>query len=291
MKTNHIYNENCLDTMKRMEDAYVDLTVTSPPYDNLRTYNGYSFPFEEIAQELYRVTKEGGVLVWVVNDATIDGDETGTSFRQALYLKECGFKLHDTMIYQKTGCAMPSPNRYLANFEYMFVFCKGKIKTYNLIEDRPNRFTTRWGEGRKVRKADGSWSHRKKYKPKEIGRRFNVWRYNNGGQGYGGDAFSDKHPAPFPERLAGDHIISWSNKGDLVYDPFMGSGTTAKMCVLNERNFIGSEMSSEYCGIIEERLSSLIQYQPEEKNTHDSADSVEEVSLRDLLNIGEPNED
>ena len=247
-----LYNEDCLKTMFRMPDNHVDLVVTSPPYDNLRTYNGYSFKFKPIARELYRVTK--GVVVWIVGDATIKGSETGTSFKQALFFKKCGFKLHDTMIYQKSGCSMPCKTRYLANFEYMFVFVKDKV-TLNPIEDRKNRFPERWGKGRKVRNKDGTFSHRENYKAKEYGKRFNVWKYHNGGQGYGGDSFSDQHPATFPENLAEDHILSWSNEGDLVYDPFMGSGTTAKMAIKNNRKWIGSEISEEYCQIIKERLS------------------------------------
>jgi len=258
IQINKIYNEDCLITMsQRIPNNFVDLILTSPPYDNLRTYKGYNFNFEAIASELYRITKKGGILVWIVNDATINGSETGISFKQALFFKEIGFLLHDTMIYQKTGCPNPSKNRYLANFEYMFVFSKGKPKTYNLIEDRKNRFTERWGKGRKVRKKDGSWLYRDNYKVKEYGRRFNIWQYNNGGQGYGGDKYADKHPATFPEKLAYDHIISWSNKGDLVYDPFMGSGTTAKMALLSYRKYIGSEISKEYCELATYRLDNV----------------------------------
>ena len=132
---NKTHNENCLDTMARMNDNFIDLTVTSPPYDNLRDYNGYSFDFESIAEELYRVTKEGGVVVWIVNDATIKGSETGTAFKQALKFMEVGFNLHDTMIFQKTN---PIPQiyrkRYNGIFEYMFVFSKGKVKTHNPIK-------------------------------------------------------------------------------------------------------------------------------------------------------------
>lgn len=152
---------------------------------------------------------------------------------------------------------MPSPNRYLSNFEYMFIFSNGKPKTYNLIEDRKNRFPVRWGKGRKVRNKDGNWSYRENYIAKEYGRRFNIWKYNNGGQGYGGDKFSDKHPATFPEKLANDHIISWSNEGDLVFDPFMGAGTTAKMALLNKRNYIGFEISQEYVDLANKRIDCL----------------------------------
>tara|TARA_R110001632_G_scaffold20333_1_gene60987 strand:- start:1221 stop:1970 length:750 start_codon:yes stop_codon:yes gene_type:complete len=236
--------------MSRMEDNFLDLTVTSPPYDNLRTYNGYSFDFESIAKELYRITKEGGVVVWIVGDATIKGSESGTSFKQALFFKECGFYLHDTMIWNKGKFSAVGSlkTRYAPVFEYMFVLVKGKLKTFNPIKDRENITFGQKISGN-IRQKDGSM------KPKstigkitaKYGQRFNIW--NNAPQ-----QGKNKHPAPFPEQLANDHIISWSNENDLVYDPFMGSGTTAKMSILNKRKWIGSEMSSEYCDIVHERL-------------------------------------
>ncbi len=243
-----IYNENCLDTMARMEDNYIDLTVTSPPYDNLRKYNGYSFDFESIAKELYRVTKQGGVIVWVVGDATIKGSETGTSFKQALFFKECGFNLHDTMIWNKGGFTAVGAlkTRYAQVFEYMFVFVKGKLKTFNALKDRLNKHQTGTFLKNK-RLADGNMTEVGKYgKRNKYGQRFNIWELANTDR--------SKHPAVFPEQLVNDHIISWSNEKDLVYDPFMGSGTTAKMAELNNRKWIGSEISKEYCNIIKERL-------------------------------------
>jgi len=251
MEFNKTYNENCIDTMSKMEDNFIDLTVTSPPYDNLRTYNGYSFDFETIAKELYRVTKQGGVVVWIVGDATIKGSESGTSFKQALYFKEIGFNLHDTMIYQKDNCPFPSKNRYYANFEYMFILTKNKLKTFNPIIDRVNK-----SYGRKIsgtnRQKNGTTSPIKNIGKniEKYGVRFNNWLISDGYR-------QKNHPAVFPEQLANDHIISWSNENDLVYDPFMGSGTTAKMAIINNRNWIGSEMSEEYCKIIEERLNGL----------------------------------
>ena len=250
MEINTIYNENCLDTMARIEDNSIDLTITSPPYDNLRNYNGYSFDFESIAQELYRVTKKGGVVVWVVGDATIKGSETGTSFKQALYFKECGFNIHDTMIYEKDAIAFPDKNRYQSSFEYMFVFSKSAPKVKNIIHDRKNI-----SFGRKVsgtnRMANGETKKAACYGNdiKEFGARWNIWRIktNKGNNKTG-------HPATFPEQLANDHIISWSNEGDIVYDPFMGSGTTAKMAIANSRQYIGSELSAEYVEIAKERL-------------------------------------
>ena len=237
-----IYNENCLDTMARFPDGHIDLTLTSPPYDNLREYNGYSFDFEAIAKELYRVTKPDGVLVWVVGDATIDGSESGSSFRQALFFKELGFKLHDTMIYEKNSPAYPARrdgNRYTQIFEYMFVFAKGKVPS-QLICDKPNKWA-----GYK------DFSGKLKNPVPDFSPRNNIWKYTTSFNGW-------KHPAPFPEALAHDHIVSWSKPGDLVYDPFMGSGTTAYVARLLGRNYLGSEISKEYCEMIEKRLSDAI---------------------------------
>jgi len=250
MELNKLYNENCLDTMKRMEDNFIDLTVTSPPYDNLRNYNGYEFDFESIAKELYRVTKKGGVVVWVVGDATINGSETGTSFKQALYFKEIGFNLHDTMIYVKNSAPV-NTNRYENGFEYMFVFTKNGLNTFNAIKEKKL-----WEDNRKIKayKRDKCGIMEKRGVSKSLLKiKNNLWKYFSGG-GQTSDSFAHNHPAIFPEQLAEDHIYSWSNENDLVYDCFMGSGTTAKMAIKLGRNFIGSEMSEEYCKIANKRI-------------------------------------
>lgn len=242
---------DCLEVMKTMEHNSVDLTVTSPPYDNLRTYNGYTFNFEGIAQQLYRVTKQGGVVVWVVGDATIKGSETGTSFKQALYFKEIGFNLHDTMIWNKKGFSAVGSlvQRYAPVYEYMFIFSKGKIKTFNPIKDRKNKWAGKTVHGtikdasRIVRKVSGG----NKKILKKYGQRFNIWDINP-------DKWNT-HPAPFPEDLSRDHIISWSNPGDTVLDPMMGSGTTGKMAKLLKRNFIGIEISPEYFELAGTRIN------------------------------------
>jgi site-specific DNA-methyltransferase (adenine-specific) len=251
IETNTCYNENCLDTMARMPDCFIDLTVTSPPYDNLRTYNGYSFDFEAVAKELFRVTKQGGVVVWVVGDATIKGSETGTSFKQALYFKEIGFNLHDTMVWIKPDPIPLTHNRYEQSFEYMFILSKGKPKTFN-----PIKVKTKYGGRIENTK---NWSNKDKNQAirirdedlvrKEYRIDYNNWKISVN------DGVKVKHPAKFPEELCERHILSWSNEGDLVYDPFMGSGTTAKMAIINKRNWIGSEISEEYCKIIEERIN------------------------------------
>ena len=255
MKTNVCYQGDCLEVMKGMEDKSVDLTVTSPPYDNLRTYNGYTFNFEEIAKELYRITKDGGVVVWVVKDSILKGNRSLNSYRQALFFQDIGFNVYDVIIYEKAGCGNPHPKRYRDAFEYMFVFTKGLPKTVNLITDRKNVYGGQTQRGTKtIREISGELTERKKTVVAEYGVRFNLWRYATGMNNSTADKNAFKHPAIFPEKLAEDHIIAWSNEGDTVFDPMAGSGTTLKMAKLNNRNFIGCEISSEYCDIIKERV-------------------------------------
>jgi len=268
-----LYNDNCLTWMKKQPSEIIDLTVTSPPYDDLRTYNKYSFDFEPIANELWRLTKEGGVVVWVVGDGTRRGEitdcngvkrkaggETGTSFKQALYFQQIGFDIHDTMIYNKNSSSYPSgkkSTRYSQIFEYMFVFSKGKPKTVNLIEDKANKWAgwTNWGKSTK-RHANGELveSTEEKVPIKQFGVRNNIWRIRNGA-GFGQmDDIAYEHPATYPEKLAYDHIRTWSNPGDKVFDPFSGSGTTLIMACKYGSDYVGCEMSSEYCEIINKRF-------------------------------------
>ena len=247
---------DCLELMRDMPDECIDLTVTSPPYDNLRTYNGnikqWTFDkFKEIAQEMFRITKNGGIVVWIVSDATVNGSETGTSFKQALWFKECGFNLHDTMIWNK-GCfsAVGSLNtRYAPVFEYMFVLCKGKLLSFHPIKDRLNKWAGTKNHG--TIRVDGE--ERKSVSNNKIinkfGQRFNIWDvYPVRQRGDG------KHPAPFPIQLAQDHIISWSDEEDTVLDPFMGSGSTGIACINTNRNFIGMELDKEYFKIAKDRI-------------------------------------
>ena len=244
---NKIICGDCLIGMKRIPDKSIDMTLTSPPYDNLRDYNGYTFDFEGIAKELFRITKPGGVVVWVVGDATIKGSETGTSFRQALYFKEIGFNLHDTMIWQKTN-PMPKvkTKRYFDVFEYMFIFGKGVPKTFNPIMvdckmgGKIYNSTCKNMGGENGRTKKTFVLNKQRYKN-------NIWEIAIAQN-------KTKHPAVFPEQLAQDHILSWSNEGDIVLDPMAGSGTTLKMAIKNNRNYIGFEISKEYVDIINKRI-------------------------------------
>ena len=247
---NQVIQGDCLEVMRDMAENSVDMVLTSPPYDNLRTYNGFTFDFEGIAKEIYRVLKDGGVCVWVVGDATIKGSETGTSFKQALYFKEIGFNLHDTMIWTKLGGGAVGSNLcYTQNFEYMFVLSKGRPKSINLIRDLENgNFGKCSGIHQGRRKKDGTIKIEVRKAPGEFSKRNNHW-YIPPQKG--------EHPAVFPEKLAEDHILSWSNEGDTILDPMAGSGTTLKMAKKNGRNYIGIEISPEYIEIINKRLSSL----------------------------------
>lgn len=249
-----LYCGNAKKILTEIESASVDLTVTSPPYDDLRKYSGKEFTFdifEAIAAELYRVTKQGGVIVWVVNDATHKGSETGTSFKQALYFKEIGFNLHDTMIYSRFA-APNTAKRYNQDFEYMFVLSKGQPKTFNPIQV-PCTYAG-VGTSPTTRNKDGELIGKGRRIINETKKKSNIWHYSAGLYKSTSDLDAYKHPAIFPEQLALDHIRTWTNEKELVLDPFCGSGTTGKMAILNNREFIGIEIAQEYLDITEKRL-------------------------------------
>jgi len=242
MDFNDIYCGDCIELMCELPSCSIALVITSPPYDNLRKYDGYSFDAVSTINELYRVMGENGIVVWVVGDATISGSETGTSFKQALMFMDAGFKLHDTMIYLKNSCTFPAranSNRYSQIFEYMFVFAKGKVSA-NLICDKPNKWAGHKDFSGKLKNPVPSHSPRN-----------NAWKYTT--------SFNDKtgHPAVFPEELAKDHILSWSNEGDVVMDIFSGSGTTCKVAKMEGRQYLGFEISEEYCKSSKKRLEEI----------------------------------
>jgi len=248
-----VYNEDCLIYLKRQPSDSIKFTLTSPPYDNIRDYNGYSFPFEEIAQELYRCTSNGGVVAWNVADATVNGSETGTSMRQALYFMSLGFRLHDTMIYAKKN-PMPagvSSKRYHQAWEYIFILSKGVPTTFN-----PIMVKAKFGHlqaNMKHRGSDGEMNYTKT-KRNEFTKVKNIFEYSVGGGHSTKDKVAFKHPAIMPEQLAADMISTWTDPGDTVFDPFTGSGTSAKMSYTLNRKFQGTELSLDYCEIIKQRM-------------------------------------
>ena len=271
----HIHSDFIL-AAKNIPNNTIDLTVTSPPYDDIRTYNNkvktkngekYSFNFDSIVDELYRITKDGGIVVWVVGDQVKNGGETGNSFRQALSFISKGFLLYDTMIYMKNGSPFPEKKRYSQVFEYMFVFSKGKPKTVNIIKDKINKWAGHTNFGKRVmRSKDGELKEMPKFEISEYGNRYNVWNYSTGKNYSTKDSFAFNHPAIFPEELAEDHILTWSNEGDTILDPMVGSGTTTKMAKLNNRNFIGFDINQEYIDIANQRINGLISYTEENPN-------------------------
>jgi site-specific DNA-methyltransferase (adenine-specific) len=258
--TNKIYLGDSNHLMNILPDGCIDLVVSSPPYDDLRDYeNGLIWDYEvfkKIAKNLYRIIKNGGVIAWVVGDKTENGNKSSTSFKQALYFQHIGFNLYDVIIYEKTGTAPPHPNRYFNAFEYIFILSKGKIGTVNLLKDKINK----WGGFETYseitrREKDGSLTVKEKKIVKEYGVRTNIWKYTNGRGFTTKDKIAHNHPAIFPEKLAEDNILSWSNEGDVVLDIFGGSGTTAKMSILNDRKWIYFEKVEKYCNIASERLN------------------------------------
>lgn len=258
-----VCGDNC-DVLGTFPSECIDLVVTSPPYDDLRTYGGHSWDFEAVAQQLWRVVKPGGVVVWVVNDKTEDGDETGTSFRQALRCKEIGFRLHDTMIYLHCK-PFPESNRYQPAFEFMFVLSKGQPLTFNCIKDRKTTTGGVRSTSTMERQPDGTIRRpEREFVRNEYGSRLNVWDVAAGWGQSTKDYVAFNHPAIFPESLARDHILSWSNEGDIVLDPFNGSGTTTKMAREMGRRFIGIDVNEAYCEIARKRLEQRLLFGVEE---------------------------
>lgn len=254
---NQIIEGNCVEVMRQFEDDTIDLTVTSPPYDGLRNYKGFVFPFEDIVKELFRITKPGGVVVWVVADATIDGSESGTSFKQALYFREIGFNIHDTMIFRKKN---PIPQvyrkRYNNEFEFMFVFSKGLVNIHNpILVDCA--FAGLELNGTTYKNYSKNEQTREKLakpvKDKKI--KGNIWDYVVGKKQE--DQEAKGHPAPFPCQLVRDHIMSWTNKGGIILDPMCGSGTTCRVAVEMERKYIGIDISHEYCQLSKDRIKNF----------------------------------
>jgi len=254
---NEIVCGDCLEVMRDWPDNCVDLVVTSPPYGDLRKYDGFKFNFKEIVKEFFRIVKKGGVVVWVIGDQVIEGSESGESLSQALYFKDIGFNLHDTMIYEKNGASVPSTNRYHQTWEYMFIFSKGRPKSFNPIKKKKNKWPRAWGQS-SMRNKGGELKN-KHIEPsrREYGKRFNIWKYVVGWGYTTKDEIAYEHPAIYPEQLAADHIKSWSNEDDLVLDPMNGSGTTTKMAMLLGRRYIGIDISEKYCQIARDRLEAI----------------------------------
>ena len=252
---NKIFLGDAESLLSQFPDNIIDLTVTSPPYSNLRHYNHTltsdtwnQDKFERIAKELYRVTKDGGVVVWIVNDKTESGSKSLVSFRQAIAFQEIGFNINDVMIWEKENpCPQVKQPRYQDVFEYMFILSKGKPKTFNPImvpckcAGQEYHSTTKNMGGENGRTYKEFNINKEKVKG-------NVWECAIAQNKTG-------HPAVYPQKLVEEHIKSWCNEGDLVLDPFMGSGTTALAAKKLNRNYVGIEINKDYYILINERLN------------------------------------
>ncbi len=259
MSDYQLHNVDCLEFMRTLPDNSIDTVITSPPYDNLREYGKHKWEFEPIVEQLFRVTKDGGVIVWVVGDAVVDGSESCTSFRQALFFRDTGFRLHDTMIYWKNAFPFPDQTRYAQVFEYMFIFSKGAPKTTNIIRVPTNKENRIKSKNSNFRKADGTTVPMEYETGKADRNSENIWIYEVGFSKTTTNKDAFAHPAMFPEKLAKDHVYSWSNPGDTIFDPFMGSGTTGFAALQLGRKFIGCEIEPKYFAIAEKRIRQTAQ--------------------------------
>lgn len=255
-----IVQGDCLDTLRLLPENSVPMICTSPPYDKLRDYKGFTFDFENIAREMHRVMVPGGVVCWVVGDSVVNGSETLTSCKQKIFfVEQCGFRCHDTMIYEKLNPGNPSDSqlRYNQSIEYIFVLSKGKPGAWNPIKDKPNVSFGKTRFGNKARKGKGGvldGTSMPRMPAAEFGLRGNCWLGPTAGQER--PCQKVPHPAQMPEWLAGDLILSWSNPGDLVVDICAGGGTVAKMANKYGRPSLMMELSEEYCGLIAQRVAS-----------------------------------
>lgn len=259
---NKLYLGDNIKIMKTIPDNSVDLVITSPPYDDLRDYENKILwdynTFKKVAKQLYRIIKQGGIVVWVIGDKTDKGNKSLTSFKHALFFQEIGFNVYDVIIYEKSGTGPPHPKRYFNAYEYMFILCKGRPKTVNLLKDKKNSCggMTTFAEVTR-REKNGTLTNKGKKVINEYGVRTNIWRYNNGKGFSCKDKIAYNHPAIFPEKLVEDHILSWSNPGDIVLDPFGGSGTTAKVSLEQNRKWIYIEKVKKYYDIAEIRIKNI----------------------------------
>ncbi len=238
------------EVLSSWEEPCIDLTVTSPPYDNLRNYNGYKFDAGAMLSAIFKVTKQGGVCVWVVGEK-INGGRSLTSFDHAFMGRDVGWTVHDVMIYQKKNTPFMRSNGYTNCYELMIVFSNGKPKTFNRLMEPTRR--NGW-ETAVFGKGPDAVNRKRPVELKTEKTRNNIWQYAVGLGGTTSDKIAFQHPAVFPERLAEDHILSWSNPGDMVLDPMCGSGTTCKMAEMNGRKWVGIDMSPEYIDIARQRI-------------------------------------
>lgn len=257
---NTILHGDSAEVMQSFPDKCIPLTVTSPPYAKMRLYGGHDYTwetFKSVATQLVRITMEGGVICWVVRNQIVKERENLQAEKEKLFFADdLGLWPHQTIIGAPKGVPLPQSRRYASNFDYVYVFSKGHPRIVNIIRDRRN---SRFGDlksNRLIRESNGSerLACGGEYAIAKWGFRSNLWSYSTGGNHTATDRISAKHPARMGEPLAEDLIISFSKPGDLVFDPFAGAGTSLKMALLNQRQWLGVEIFDEYVELIEKRM-------------------------------------
>ena len=254
----HINSIICGDSaevLKNFPDNSIDMVVTSPPYDGLRDYNGFSLDLHKIGKEIYRVLKDGGIAVMVIQDATKDFAKSLTSFRTIVdWCDNVGFRLFETVIYHKNGTEGAWwKQRFRVDHEYMPIFMKGKKPQY--FNKEPLKIPSKHGgkvmSGSGNRRTDGTLSETVRRPINTMKCRGTVWDYLMAGDK---NPLKRKHPAVFPDKIPYDCIQCFCPEGGLVLDPFIGCGSTAVMAKVLGRNYIGIDISREYCDLAEERI-------------------------------------
>ena len=283
IELNKIYPESNLETMQRIESNSIDMVLTSPPYANARakTYGGidaddYINWFIPIAKEIYRILKPTGSFILNIGDNTIDGETHLYTFEIPIVLKrEIGFKFIDPLIWhKKTTPPGKFKNRFKDGWEFCFHFSKTldiKFNPYAVAEK-----TTQVSIDRALRHKDthimksttGSGFNNPNKNLKER-------RNRQTGSGFGtDDNYMDSlemalpmnviycspetrnmnHSAPFPIEIPVFFIKAFTDENDIIYDPFLGSGTTAEAALRLNRKFIGSEIKTEYVSTANNRI-------------------------------------
>jgi site-specific DNA-methyltransferase (adenine-specific) len=258
LSLNRIYCTDCVEGMKQIPGSSIDLVVTSPPYDSIRNYNGFTFDLHATGQGIHRVLRDGGIAAMVLQDQTSNFGKSLTSFRTVLdWCDNIGFKLFECVIYRKYG---PEGawwrNRFRVDHEYMPIFLKGNRPNY--FDKEPLKIPSKHGgkvmTGSGSRRTDGKTNHAVTRMINPTKCRGTVWDYLMAGDK---DPIKRKHPAPFPDQIPKDFIGCFCPPGGIVLDPFMGCGSTAMAALALGRRFIGFEISPEYCSLAEERMKTF----------------------------------
>ncbi len=257
---NKIICGDCVEVLKSIPDNSIDLVVTSPPYDGIRKYNGFSFNLHSTGKELFRVLKDGGIIAMVIQDQTKNFGKSLTSFKTIIdWCENVGFKLFETIIYKKHGAEGAWwTKRFRVDHEYIPIFLKGERPAY--FNKEPLKIPSKHGgktmTGCATRLTNGKTLKSKRVFINPMKCRGTLWDYTTCGDG---TRLKHQHPATFPDKIPVDFIRCFCPKNGIVLDPFIGSGTTALAAIQLNRNYIGIDISKEYCELAKKRIREEIE--------------------------------